>query len=87
MSKTPVRKHLAGGVLGAKLPCCWDTCDRDGYEEHKTSVRDTTKGQNLIYIFCSEGHKGYWLNSQNDYGNAPPVGMPTSGTAFGRGLH
>lgn len=56
------------------IVCCWDTCERDGVELHKARVNEG--GPNhphiVIYVFCSETHKFYWVNSHRDMGNLPP---------------
>jgi hypothetical protein len=53
------------------LLCCWDTCDQYGYENIK-AVERTGPMQYIHYVFCSERHKQYWLNSTRDLNNLPP---------------
>jgi hypothetical protein len=53
---------------GGKIVCNWDDCEKFGHEEFKAVVREPAK--NLHYIFCGEGHKALWVNSQRDNGNA-----------------
>lgn len=78
-----VRNQLTGRVL----PCCWDTCQRDGDDRHGVSVPHDAprfKGERLRYIFCSPAHAAYWRNSHRDRGNLPtgsrgllgPLGLP-----------
>lgn len=52
--------------LGNHLPCCWDDCERDGYDEIKVVVKEPQK--QLHYVFCSERHKRLYLNAHHDYG-------------------
>jgi hypothetical protein len=54
--------------------CAWDDCERQGYELHKCVVNNGTarQPQLLNYVFCSERHKMFWINSQNKYGSLPP---------------
>lgn len=56
------------------LLCCWDTCDRYGLELYKARVQDGTDRfpRNTWYVFCSERHKQYWVNSTRDLNNLPP---------------
>jgi hypothetical protein len=53
------------------LLCCWDTCDQRGFENIKAVERNGPY-QNIHFVFCSERHKWYWLNSVRDLGNLPP---------------
>jgi len=61
---------------GAKhVMCSWDTCEKDGYENNKVVVRDNAPGyepKTITYIFCTERHKQYWLNSIRNVNNLPP---------------
>jgi hypothetical protein len=55
--------------------CAWDECDRDGYELHKVVVNDAADGyppRYMRFVFCSERHKMYWVNSHKKYGDLPP---------------
>jgi hypothetical protein len=56
--------------------CAWDICERDGYEMHKIRLRDSAPGvvpvKTITYVFCTERHKQYWINSTSKYGNLPP---------------
>jgi len=54
---------------GAHLPCCWDICEKDGVELHKTRVRSGV--ESVTYVFCSDRHRMYWVNSHRDNGNLP----------------
>lgn len=54
--------------------CAWDTCERDGVETHKV-VEQTAKlrgERSVTFVFCTERHKMYWLNSTRDLNNLPP---------------
>ena len=52
------------------LLCCWQECEKDGVEMHKARVKEGTAGY-CFYVFCSERHKMYWVNSHRDNGNLP----------------
>lgn len=49
------------------LLCCWDDCGQ--YGDNNVRVAWNEKGTTVYYIFCSEGHKDFWVNSKNSYGN------------------
>lgn len=57
--------------------CAWDTCERDGLENHKVRVKTHQDGYEvrfMNYVFCSERHKQYWLASirPGNNNNLPP---------------
>jgi hypothetical protein len=56
-----------------KVACAWDDCDLDGYDCNKVRVNYGTVAapQMVNYVFCTEKHRQYWLNSTRSYGNAP----------------
>ena len=56
-----------------KVMCAWDECDRDGYELNKVRVNYGTpqSPQVVSYVFCTERHKQFWINSHRKYGNLP----------------
>lgn len=53
------------------LMCCWDDCEKDGYELYKLDR------EGIRYVFCSERHRGYFAYSHRGYGQLPP-GMKSS---------
>jgi hypothetical protein len=55
---------------GTNVMCGWDTCELDGYENNKVVI---TEGINktTTYVFCSERHRQYWINSTRDMNNLP----------------
>lgn len=60
---------------GTHVMCAWDECERDGVELHKCRV-NYGGGQIVFYVFCSERHRQYWINSAPRdgsvaYGNLP----------------
>lgn len=80
-------RRLVRNYHGRPLPCCWADCWTHGDDRHGVDVpHDAPKypGEQLRYIFCSERHRAYWLNSRNDRGNLPtgskgllgPLGLP-----------
>jgi hypothetical protein len=56
------------------VACAWDDCERDGYETNKVKVNygkvDTP--QIVQYVFCTERHRQFWINSHRSYGKLPP---------------
>lgn len=64
---------------GTHVMCAWDDCEKDGVELHKVRVLDTKPGITptyIHYVFCSERHRQYWINSAPrdgsiGYGNLP----------------
>lgn len=54
--------------------CGWDDCENDGVELHKVKVNDGTWENPKVvnFVFCSERHKQYWINSTAKYGQLPP---------------
>lgn len=74
----PVAKKVFNG-MGDYLLCCWDTCDRPGYElykivihEHKGRCDQALPENHVNMVFCSERHRQYHANSHNDNGKLPP---------------
>jgi hypothetical protein len=48
--------------------CAWDVCEKDGYENYKFveetgNVAAGWPSRPLTYVFCSEKHRQYWLQS------------------------
>jgi hypothetical protein len=71
---------------GTHVMCAWDTCENDGYEMHRVrvqthadNVEEFTMTPNgpmpnlryMNYVFCSERHKMYFVNSIRDMNNLP----------------
>lgn len=59
---------------GTRIFCAWDDCDRDGFELYKLVVNYAKPGfppYRTTYVFCSERHRLYFLNSHRDFGNLP----------------
>lgn len=54
--------------------CAWDDCERDGYEINKVVVNDAAPGyppRYMRFVFCTERHKMFWVNSHIRYGYLP----------------
>ena len=71
---------------GVALLCCWSDCQQPGDTAHEVRVpHDTPRfpGEKLIYVFCSEIHKGMWAagsTGRATHGNLPsgsrsPLGL------------
>lgn len=62
--------------------CAWDTCEKDGIENIHVRVKTHADGAEerfMHYVFCSEGHKDYWLeNIRPGSGNNHSPGMRIS---------
>jgi len=56
-----------GERIGQNALCCWDGCDNNGCDLYKARVRDTMPGIEPAvftwYLFCTERHKQYWVDS------------------------
>lgn len=60
------------------LLCCWDDCDKPGYEEYKLVIpHDQIPGATLTYVFCGERHQSMWGSSHVHNGDMPrsPLGL------------
>jgi hypothetical protein len=67
---------------GRPIMCAWSDCVHNGHQEHRLETPDTTNpAANLVYIFCSQQHKYYYLNSHRDLGNLPSGYKPVPGLA------
>ena len=60
------RKIINHDRGGTYVMCAWDDCENDGFQNF--SVREHTHAEGyeeryMNYVFCSERHKQYWLNS------------------------
>ncbi|MHB1595390.1 MAG: hypothetical protein ACYCO9_16405 [Streptosporangiaceae bacterium] len=63
-----VRKVIVrdGDHEGEKIVCAWLDCDKDGYMLYHVATNEAKPGfprRLARYVFCSERHKQYWLNS------------------------
>lgn len=71
-----VYKKVLSWDSGLWILCAWDICDKPGVELYKARVKDqydpvTGEWSYIQYVFCSERHKMYWVNSHVRYGVAP----------------
>lgn len=64
-----VGKPVINLSSGAHIPCGWDDCFRDGVELHKVVIREPNGRAN--FVFCSERHRQYFINSHRANGNLP----------------
>ena len=72
-------QHMKGVINldaweGRPIICAWDICTNNGYEANKVRVNTAAAGQApsyMQYVFCSEKHRDYWINSTNKYGYLP----------------
>lgn len=61
------------------LLCCWEDCERQGVDLHKTRFHDhapglpcdSTLAKHIWYVFCSERHRQYFLHSHVRNGHLP----------------
>lgn len=70
-------RHVRDVKDGSRLLCCWLDCDRYGTETHKAREflgHDPQTGLPIVtwYVFCTERHKAYWVNSTKNHRNLPP---------------
>lgn len=64
-----VHKKVLSRDTGLWLLCCWQDCERQGYELYKCVKHEIN--QDVAFVFCSERHRQYFLNSHRDNGNLP----------------
>ena len=67
-------KNVRDRTDGSRLLCCWLDCERYGLELFKAREYLGDDGGGPIYtwyVFCSERHKMYWVNSTRDHFNLP----------------
>lgn len=67
-----VINHDSGG--NRKIMCAWDTCDKDGYQQH--SIRqhehahwldcDDPLAKHVTFVFCTNRHKLFFLNCMGE---------------------
>jgi len=62
------RKVINHDRGGTHVMCAWDTCERDGFENfkvvtHNGATMANRDERNMVYVFCTERHKRYWLAS------------------------
>lgn len=54
--------------------CAWDECDKQGYDSNRVQINDAAPGHEsrlIKYVFCSERHKQFFINSTRSYGQLP----------------
>lgn len=63
---------------GDRIFCGWDDCDNDGIWSNRVRVNygrdDPMNGggrYDTWYVFCSERHRQYFINSHRDHKNLP----------------
>lgn len=66
-----------GEADGDKISCAWLDCDDDGYHFYRVRVnygtnQTRTQPLNTWYVFCSERHRQFFINSHRDNKNLPP---------------
>ncbi len=62
---------------GKPLLCCWNDCDRDGYDNYKLVVpHDSPQrpGDTLTYIFCGPMHRNYYVSAAIPAEHRGPLG-------------
>ena len=75
----PIAKKVYSHGSGLWIRCTWFECERDGFElyktifhEHARSVPcDAPLAEHVNFVFCSERHRQYFLNSHKSMGNLP----------------
>ena len=58
---------------GTFVMCAWDTCEKAGYQNNRAVVHEGVPPnvRDITYVFCSDRHKMYWINSIRDCNNLP----------------
>lgn len=62
--------------FGRPLPCCWSDCVRPGKDElrFESYERDEWGSKKVIFIFCSEAHKRYYVEQVRKQHARHPLG-------------
>jgi hypothetical protein len=60
---------MISGSTGNPIPCCWGECMKPGDDGYQAIVNEPQR--KIHYLFCSEGHLMYWVNSKKSLGNLP----------------
>jgi hypothetical protein len=74
-----IEKPVLSHHSGTWIICSWFECEQQGYELHKAVVHDHARGlpcnhelsRHTHYVFCSDAHKQYWVNSHRSMNNLP----------------
>lgn len=59
------------------ITCAWTECEKHGYELFKAVFHDHSTpcdhpaAKHVNYVFCSERHKQYWVNSHRSMWQLP----------------
>lgn len=59
------RKKVLSIDTGRHLLCCWDDCERPGYDSNQVRINDAAQGfepKIVKFVFCSEGHRQYFID-------------------------
>lgn len=75
----PVAKKILSASSGTWIQCNWFECEKPGYELYKTVLHEHAKNlpcdhmlsEHVNFVFCSERHRQYYLNSPKAHGNLP----------------
>lgn len=75
----PIAKKVYSHGSGLWIQCSWFECQKDGYELYKTIFHEharsvpcnSSMAEHVNFVFCSERHKQYFLNSHLSMGNLP----------------
>lgn len=74
---------MVSATTGRRIPCCWEDCERLGDTRWQVIAREPER--NLIYLFCGERHKAFYVHSHRDLRNLPSGskgGGPVQGAAL-----
>lgn len=75
--------RMISAATGNVLPCCWTDCTRPGDSMYEAIRREP--GRKIHFVFCSERHRRYWVNSVRDMGNLPSGSKSLGGPVQGWG--
>jgi hypothetical protein len=73
---------MISGTTSQRITCCWMDCPKAGDTDHAARVYEPTR--TLHYLFCSERHLLYWVNSHVSLGNLPAGSKTSGGLVNGR---
>lgn len=76
----PVARKVHSYSSDTWIGCCWFGCEKQGFELYKTVFHEHSRSltcgnpmaEHVNFIFCTERHKQYFINSRQNFGKLPP---------------
>lgn len=71
-----------GGLTQERILCAWADCTAWGHDEIRVERVEGKNGPmrtRVIYIFCNQRHRLFYLQGHRAYGQLPPGSGPVPG--------